>query len=293
MTAELLLPGLVALALAVVVGGLRVPLSPQLAIRVLTTGAVAVAATATAVLVATAAAFALGPTRSNQLTEWCRIIPLHHKVGTTVGWTAIAGLLLIGIRVSRILVARRRALIVTPDQRILVVDTAEPLAYAVPTGVGCVVVSSGLMERLTPRERQVVFAHERAHLGQKHDRYLLAGSLCQAIVPMLLPLLNQLRHATERCADEAAVAAMGGDRRLVATAVARAAVHTHDFGSTIPAFGGGSVRNRVDALLNESPSPITSALAGGLALSWLAATLTASSIQFHHLAELLSHICRG
>lgn len=293
MTAELLLPGLIALVLAVGIGLFRVPQSPQLAIRVLTVGAAAVGATVTAVLLITATAFLLGPARSDQLTEWCRIIPLHHRVSPTAGWAAIAGLFFTGVRVGRIVVERRRALLATPDQRIAVVETVEPLAYAVPRGAGCVVVSRGLMDLLTPRERQVVFAHERAHLTQRHHRYLLAGSVAQAIVPMLRPLLVQLKHATERCADEAAVVAMGGDRRLVATAVARAAVHSHEFSSTIPSFGGGSVRSRVDALLSDGPSPIIKASAGVVALSWLGATLAASSIQLHHLMQLFAHICRG
>jgi Zn-dependent protease with chaperone function len=95
-----------------------------------------------------------------------------------------------------------------------ILDTAEPIAYAAPGDPGCVVVSKGLLDVLAPRERQVVLAHERAHLHHNHHRYLLAAELAVAVVPVLRPLVVQIRFATERSADESAVAALGGDREL-------------------------------------------------------------------------------
>ena len=93
-----------------------------------------------------------------------------------------------------------------------------------------------------------VFAHERAHLRLRHHRYLLAAELSRSVLPFIRPLTRQLHHATERAADEAAVDAVAGERSIVATAIARAALGTPAIG-TIPALGGGSVPRRLEALL--------------------------------------------
>ena len=115
-----------------------------------------------------------------------------------------------------------------------------------PTKAGCVVVSTGLLAALTPAERRAVFAHERAHLCFGHHRHVLLAEVCVAVLPPLRAIAGQLRHATERAADEAAAAHVN-DRGIVARAIGAVALGSPMVG--VPGLGGGSVPRRVEALL--------------------------------------------
>ncbi|CAN5754244.1 hypothetical protein BH20ACT4_BH20ACT4_06730 [soil metagenome] len=65
--------------------------------------------------------------------------------------------------------------------------------------------------------------YERAHVTHHHHRHLATAEVAAAIMPLVRPLLTRLRFATERWADETAACEIG-DRRLVARAIARAAL---------------------------------------------------------------------
>ncbi len=284
-------PGVLVVVAAVVLGLFRTPLTPRFTVCLLTTAAVLAATTTFVIASATAAGFLAGPARTTALLNWCQAIPGHHRVGTVAGIISLLALVSMATRTRAVIRLNRAALADAPDQRINIVDTPEPLAYAVPRGEGCVVVSTGLLAALDPRERQVVFAHERAHLSQHHHRYLLAGAVAQAILPPLKPLLSQLRHATERCADEEAVSAMSGDRSIVATAIARAALHTTAFRTPLPSFGGGTVPARVQALIGERPEAAIVGAAAGFTLIAAIALAGGASLQMHHLYALYDHVC--
>lgn len=288
----LLAPGLVGVFIAAVLGAFRLPTTPRRALLLLTIAAVMAASTFTIMVAGVAAGFLVGPVHSQTILDWCRVIPLHHRVGLIPGIIATITLGLITARFIQVFRSRRLILRQDPGQRIQIVATDEPIAFSTPAGGGCVVVSTGLLAPLTPRQRQVVFAHEQAHLQEHHHRFLTAAALAHAVLPILAPLAHQIRHATERCADERAVAAMGGDRQLVATTIARAALQTSSFDALIPAFGGGSVSARVQALLDQ-PRPRVVLLSGALAASGLSVAIVSVSIQFHHFYDLLEHVCRG
>ncbi len=289
---QLLAPGLVGVLVAAGLGAFHLPATPRRTLLFLTFTAVIAASTFTIMVAIVAAGFLLGPVRSQTILDWCRVIPLHHRVGFTPGIIATITLGLITARFVQVLRSRRLILSEDPGQRIRIVATDKPLAYSTPAGGGCVVVSTGLLAPLTPRQRQVVFAHEQAHLQERHHRFLTAAALSHALLPALAPLVHQIRHATERGADERAATAMGGDRQLVATTIARAALQTSSFDAVIPAFGGGSVTGRVQALLNQ-PRPRVVFLSGVLAATGLGVALLSVSIQFHHFYDLLNHVCRG
>jgi len=172
-----------------------------------------------------------------------------------------------------------------------VVDSPELIAYAAPGDPGCVVVSRGLLDALEPRERQVVLAHERAHLYHGHHRYLLAGEIAVAIVPFLGPLVDQIRLATERSADESAAEALGGDRRLVARTIARAAITRTVHDGLVGAFGGASVPARVQALIGPPQNPALTVAAFPVIGATAAVTVLAGSVQVHHFVELIEHVC--
>ena len=293
MSVEFVLPLLAVLAVAIAFGMGRWPLVPRVNVWALTTVAVVAAFTVGSVVVTTVAGFVLGPARRAEIVEWCRIVPLHHEVTTPEGIIAIAALVVMVLRVVLVIRKRRAALTSTDGRRVAVVETAEPLAYAAPGKPGCVVVSTGLLSVLEPRERQVVFAHERAHLQQAHHRFLLAGALSAAVVPILGPLVERLRLATERQADELAVSVMGGDRQLVATAITKAAITKSSFNGLVPAINGASVVARVEALIGAPPGRWANRTGIVLAGVGTAAAIGAGLIQLHHIWVLAEHVCRG
>lgn len=293
MNVEFVLPGLAVLAVAVALGVGRWPLVPRANVWALTTVGVVAAATVASVVATIVAGFVLGPARRAEIVEWCRIVPLHHEVTTVEGIAASAVLAAMALRVLMVMRRHRAAFVSTDDRRVAVLDTAEPVAYAAPGKPGCVVVSTGLLSVLEPRERQVVFAHERAHLQLAHHRLLLAGALAVAVVPILAPLVHRLRLATERQADEQAVAAMGGDRQLVAVAITKAAITKSSFNGLVPAINGASVVARVEALVGAPPSRWSYRAGVGLAAAGTAVVIGAGSIQMHHIWVLAEHVCRS
>lgn len=293
MSIEFVLPILALLAVAVVLGHAPWELPPRLAVRALALVAAVAATTVALVVVATAAGFVLGPARRAEVVEWCRIVPLHHEVQLLEGLAALIVSAVMAVRSWRVLHRRRLAVAATVGRRLSILDTPEPVAYAAPGRPGCVVVSTGLLSALAPRERQVVFAHERAHLRQRHHRYLLVGSLAVAIVPILRPLVERLRLATERCADEEAASALGGDRQLVATAITKAALSTTAFNGVVPAFNGGPVVARVNALIGSPPGVWRAGTGLASLVAGTGAAVGAGFVQVHHLWVVVDHICNG
>lgn len=177
----------------------------------------------------------------------------------------------------------------------VVVDDPVPDAYALPGWPGRVVVSTGMLDALGPRERCVLLAHEQAHLAAGHPVFVALAQLAAATNPLLRPLATAVHYTVERWADEQAAAAVG-DRRLVARTIARAALLSrhHQRASTLmlPVAPGslrraGPVPRRVAALLTAPPPGRRVLLAVAVTLLVLA---VASSIEatrdLHILFEL-------
>ncbi|WP_411152697.1 M56 family metallopeptidase [Streptomyces sp. A30] len=139
-----------------------------------------------------------------------------------------------------------------------VLDDPVPAAFALPGIPGRVVVSSGMLQALTADERRALLAHERAHLARRHHLFLVVLQLAAAINPLLRPLTQAGAFALERWADEEAAVAVA-DRRLVARAVARAALATKRTPQPDMAATGGPVPQRVKALL-APPTPLRRSL---------------------------------
>ncbi|GGX49966.1 M56 family metallopeptidase [Streptomyces chartreusis] len=174
-----------------------------------------------------------------------------------------------------------RALTGLPDTGVAVLPDVLPYAYALPGGRrDRVVVTTGLLDQLGPAERRALFAHERAHLTERHHRFLLAVQLAARANPFLRPLRTAVSYTAERWADEAAAQAVGS-RRTVAHAIGKAALVSR--GAPVATLAGfaapGPVPRRVAALLGPAPvvrrwpSLFTSV---GLA-AWCAAAGTAVS----------------
>ncbi|MFJ4276673.1 M56 family metallopeptidase [Streptomyces massasporeus] len=176
---------------------------------------------------------------------------------------------------------------------VAVLPDAVPYAYALPpggrrggdlagrgAGRGRIVVTTALLDRLRPAERRALFAHERAHLAARHDRFLLAVQLAARANPFLRPLRTAVAYTAERWADEEAARSIGS-RRTVARAIGTAALVSR--GTPLPTLAGlaapGPVPRRVAALLGPAPAvhdwpPVFTAV--GLA-AWGAAAGTAIS----------------
>ena len=291
MSGALVLPALVAGTGGIVAGLIPWPVRPMLAVRLLTAVAVVVSVTVMGVLVLVAAGFSARVSLLAPVLASCPVIPAHHEVSYLAG---VSASILLAAGLLRVLLVRRRwrrAISSADARRFRIVDDAEVIAFAVPGDPGGVVVSRGLLDRLEPRERKVVFAHERAHLRLGHHRYLYASELAAALVPFLIPLAAQIRLATERSADEAAVDALEGDRRLVARALARVALSQTSHDRLVAAFGGSSVPLRVQALVGPPRHPSVRIVAAVAVGTVAIAAAVAGAVQLHHFAELVSHLC--
>ncbi|WP_328747065.1 M48 family metalloprotease [Streptomyces sp. NBC_00285] len=174
-----------------------------------------------------------------------------------------------------------------------VVDSPHPDAYALPGRPQRIVVTTAMLRSLGPAEREALFAHERAHNRSGHHYFLAAAELAAHCHPALRSTRSTIRLAAERAADEAA-AQVTGDRRLIATAIARAALACHASPSTRPDFAPaattGPVPQRVTALLAPSPGrarakrPTALLLAACTVLSVAAGA--AGVVDFHHDIEI-------
>ncbi|AXE83982.1 M56 family metallopeptidase [Streptomyces sp. Go-475] len=183
-------------------------------------------------------------------------------------------------RHARVRRQAHRALTGLPDTEVAVLPDGVPYAYALPgggrngggrTGEGAprgragrrargprggrVVVSTALLDRLGAAERRALFAHERAHLDARHDRFLLAVQLAARANPFLRPLRTAVAYTAERWADEEAARAIGS-RRTVARAIGTAALVSR--GTPVSTLAGlaapGPVPRRVAALLGPAPA---------------------------------------
>ena len=131
-----------------------------------------------------------------------------------------------------------------------VVDDHIPSAYAVGARHGRIVVTTAMLDALSPAEQQVLVAHEEAHLRHRHNLVVIAIRIAAAANPILRPLVTIVTQAVERAADEEA-ADIVGDRLLTARSIARAATvrRRQLVAAGRLAATGGDVPNRVRSLL--------------------------------------------
>lgn len=178
---------------------------------------------------------------------------LAAALGAT-GWT-------LWWRARAVWASAREAACLPGTDDLVVVDDPAVSAFTMPRmpGVsglpGRIVVTTGMLAVLDGDEREVLLAHERAHLEKRH--YLFAALARSAAVanPLLRPVADAVDHAVECWADEVAAASCG-DRRRTAVAVGKAALaaeRTPERGAAVLGILGrsapGPVPRRVAALL--------------------------------------------
>jgi Zn-dependent protease with chaperone function len=261
----------------------------------------------TSLLVAAAATFALGVaafTLVGQLPEIAEHGPwqpatLRAETPVPAAAAVIGGLLLGYATLSALLLVTRRSVTLVEVHRtcgrlgapgsVVVLESPAPTAFTTPEASGRIIVTRGMLDALTPAERDAMLAHERSHLRHRHTWWLLAADLAAALNPTLRPTARALRHTVERWADEDAADTVG-DRRAVAHALARAALaahHHHLAGSPLPAATGGDVPARVTALLAPRRPRLRPALAAIAATAVLLGATAVASMSVQHAGERL------
>ena len=91
------------------------------------------------------------------------------------------------------------------DVSVVVLTTADAIAYTLNEPTPQIVLSSGLLQQLDAEEQRVVVAHELAHLELGHHRHLRMIAVIERlapIMPWLRPGVVGWRLALERWADE-------------------------------------------------------------------------------------------
>ncbi|GAA3368227.1 M56 family metallopeptidase [Streptomyces sannanensis] len=247
---------------------------PRLATWLLTVSALVLAATSTLSLGLLAATGLLRIPLLAGLGHWSTLAAQQNDPAE-LSIALIAGLLLGGsvITAARMLWQRARSLAAAALEAacmpttdgLVVVDDAVPEAFALPGLPGRVVVSTGMLHTLEEKERDILLAHERAHLAAHHYLFVALAQLGAAANPLVRPLANAVTYTIERWADEHAATATG-DRTRVARTVGKAALAAHHspararipraalgilgvLGRRNPLSGAGPVPRRVAALL--------------------------------------------
>jgi Zn-dependent protease with chaperone function len=308
------LPLLVPVLAAVSARWLAGRLHPRVGTWLLTATAVGLALTSGLALTALAATAVGQIPLVGALGDWSvGVLHRDDPASLTLALTACVLLVLALAAAGRALIRRTRALINAartarrlpteiPFGRVVVFDDPCPDAYALPGVPGRIVVSTGMLDALNTRERQVLLAHERAHLTCGHHVFVALAYLAAATNPLLRPVAAAVGYTTERWADEYAASAVG-DRRLVARTIAKAALLTSRHhsppagalaittGSAATKLrGAGPVPRRVAALLTAPPRRRRLLLALALTVLALAAACSIETVRDLDALFDLAHI---
>ena len=227
-------------------------------------------------------------------------VPVAVTAGVLLAAAAAGACRALWRRIAALLAAGRQARRLPGAGQVVVIDDEAADAYTLPGWPCRIVVTAGMMRALSPLERQVLLAHERAHASSFHYLFTTAARLAAAANPLLRPVADAVGYTVERWADERAAAA-AGDRRLAARAIARAALAaaaapprpaSHAAGalgavtSVPPMRGAGPVPRRVAALLGPPPQPRLLLIAAAVLLVAVAgASALEAAREFHGLLE--------
>jgi beta-lactamase regulating signal transducer with metallopeptidase domain len=212
--------------------------------------------------------------------------------GTSWAFLSLLAAIAVGVVAKQVIAVALRASRVTSRARIepwlgehqlregyelAVVPTPALLAYGVPGHIPQVVLSRGLVGRLTPGELDAVIAHEAAHLRLNHPRMLIVLSAVEAafgVVPLVHRSVAHLRSALEFWADSAAESEYGvTTHTLCAALVGVASSETH----TSPAAAVGAI-DRMQRLRRRSaprPAVVRAVLYAPVAILMLVVATTA------------------
>lgn len=189
------------------------------------------------------------------------------------------------------LVARTLRFLAEPNdrQQYDVIDSRESFAYCVGLLWPRVVLSRALIDRLTPRQLEVVVLHEQAHAIRRDNlRLWLAGvALLHCARSLKQPLLKDLALANEQVCDQAAVPIAGA--ALVLETLAALGVAASPGGPRPRAAfdGADTLSGRIGALTGSASfCPHSLATQVLVAVVYVASAIAATDL-VHHGSELL------
>ncbi|MGH3301009.1 MAG: M48 family metalloprotease, partial [Streptosporangiaceae bacterium] len=137
-------------------------------------------------------------------------LPLGVLAGALLAAAAAAAVRAAWLRTGALIAAHRQtrrlpgAGGVTGPGGAVVIDDDGVDAYTVPGWPSRIVVTSGMLAALSPAEREVLLAHERAHASACHYVFTAVARLAAAANPLLGPLAAAISYSVERWADEQA-----------------------------------------------------------------------------------------
>lgn len=286
----LMVPAMACVLMAVAASGVQRRLAPMQGAVLLATAALAAAVAVWLSLAAVAIAYIVEIPHVAGAVGWCRsMVSTSDHVPGSIGLLAVAAL---GTSLRRSVRFLRRSTWRCDRHQaaVVVVDSHKVEAVALPGRPNQILVSTALLDVLDDSECHAMLAHEQAHIRLYHHRFLVLAGLAAAAVPLLAPIATRVRYCTERWADEAAATAVG-DRLVVARAISKAALAGSDLNMPLALTGLG-VAGRVSALLHPGRTSQQFATPMfGLAVTALVFSISASTLQVHHLVGFLRHVC--
>jgi len=280
-------PVLVVAFVALAVSHFHSRLRPQIASRMLLALLVLAAFAAVPVLIEliTGALFEV-PLAGIWFHDGAHARGFHTNIGRIIAFFVWCGLLSTAVKLTRVVRSYYRSSS-SSGSELVVVHDERPFAFVTPGPSGEIAVSSALVEMLSQPEFEVVVAHERAHRLGRHDRLLLIGNICTALIPLLKPVLRRLEFSLERIADDCA-AKISGSRDLVAHTLARVALH-----DDLPVLTMGISKVGVAARVIALTDGAIHMNRRNLALMWMSvfSLLPVTLLQWHHVVASLRLAC--
>lgn len=216
----------------------------------------------------------------------------HDPVAEPIAALALVVLLVFAVRAAattaRRLIALREAYqmaaaLPSAGAELVVLDTGDHHAVALPGRPGRIVVSTGLLRTLDAGQRKALLAHERSHLTHHHHLHQTLAHLAAAANPLLHRLPAAVALSCERWADEDA--AVTCRRDTVADTLIRAATTAPLIApAVVLAAAAREVTARVAAL--RAPAPSQSLWRVALLIGLLLATAAALAEATHDTERL-------
>jgi Zn-dependent protease with chaperone function len=230
---------------------------------------------------------------------------LEHLPAIAVSHVQLAGaaaaFLLVLILLVRYLARERRMAIRLRSMRALshgfgrlrILEGEQHLALAANPRDPFVLISSGLMNRLTRRECRIVLAHEIAHL---RHRDLLRNYCFEVLLLLHLPwaageLRNAWRQALEERADDSVAARFGADS--VAQALLQVIRGTQRRWTPAFSVSGADSLRRIERLLSPGEAPATRPIVFECSYFLLLLAVALAATTAHHGIETLLGFLTG
>lgn len=138
------------------------------------------------------------------------------------------------------------------ESKVIVVENPAHYAFSYGLVWPKILISTGLIRRLSPQQLEAVVLHESYHLRLHHPFFLVAGEVMTATIfflPILASLVKRMRIHFELGADSFAVARQGTSRHLSLAVATMLAPPDQDL--IYPHFGLEALEERLGRLTGQ------------------------------------------